>query len=95
MIVVGAAAGAGVLGGTGGGTAGVDDDGAGGTSGTGTVCARTGGAGETLLEADLDGPSIAATCAERLTNDLNSYFDRMYFSRSLSLSESTILVGGG
>lgn len=63
---------------------------------TGAVCARAGGVvDKSLLEADRDGPIIAATCADRLMNDLNSYFERMYFSRSLSLSESIMLVGGG
>ena len=68
---------------------------------------------ESLLDADREGPSSAATKADRSTKDLNSYFakeienmlgrfkmmqchaPRMYFSNSLSLSESIMFVGGG
>ena len=61
-------AGDGFFGGTGGGT----DDVA-GIVGTGAVCERSWGLGESRL-ADLDGPRSAAAAAPRLMKDLNSYF---------------------
>ncbi len=39
----------------------------------GMVVERCGAAAESLLDADLEGPSRAATCAERVTKDLYWY----------------------
>ena len=39
----------------------------------GIVCERAGGVDESLLAADLEGPSNAETCDERDTNFLYSY----------------------
>lgn len=46
-------------------------------------------------DADLDGPSFDATRADLSMKRLNSYFDRIYCSSSLSLSASIKFGGGG
>ena len=79
----------------------------------GIVAERVGALDASRLDADWEGPSSAATCAEREMNFLYSYLSaellacaryarkglddshRMYFSSSLSRSESIMFVGGG